>query len=934
MVACTVQKDKLKSKILADLAGICADGAATVEIVVFFSVYSVPEAATHELQRTARETYGVTLEVLSGIKVAAMLAEPDLVWIAQHFLEVPSGMIPQQEYDSTPDWYRELRDNLRRNEGPAALTPASQGEIARAIRFATWDEVANADLPEWLEYMSAFLANDVVNSERDFRASYAIAVARFRGTGMMSGVDDLIRRAMSFALITERADILDDATTLVMYWGSMWSEGVAEADSAEITESVERLRMHVEAELRATDSSTHPVRTATLTGMLVRLYLQPSLVRLEQQRGLPEPACVASMVGVRLDEMPVDTSHLIDGDLIDLTNVMHYFSELVEVLPNARPYPVTSISQTFSMFAPALSSQPNYGNVRDKLDAAVELATGDAAAAARCRDRGSAFLDAGKPLEALNELHKAKVKWFHGDSMYGSVLILRVISDIYRDLGLTYAAKMYACSAAVMANQSSDDDLKAQLPKALLLAARIAQETGCWADAAYLTEIALLAHHSHSTDPNDYSKHPELETHEMNELMELAAVHTFWPHLMPLFEAAHAQTGLYAHLANQLANPENGMPFSEEQFQALAREQFAGPIFADLGPDRVIDFSALGTRWTFSFQNNHTTVLTAEGFIAAFQVLLADLARLNPILIKATVRTTIKTVSDRADEEVSIDDPGVEMIAEVTLCHNTSEFKENAQTLLATAVQLISSVHVGPPGEIRDHFDSMMQEGIWHKVTVARPYSDSADLLPDEHYGHCATLHRPVSSMAFTPIENAHLTASTIDGPRYDRVDSMERIFQRYTVAGESLKYSLPGLLADEHVKRAITDLQAGGWLDWQILAVFVNIEFNLRMVREGVTYESSSPQQLRELATRSEDPDDPRLTPEHVLDQIPFGLALLTAAVAQNWGVRAVSEKLGDDVIRDVLVRQYHYSEDDIPHRPLLDCFSEGGSLLPLVDS
>ena len=54
------------------------------------------------------------------------------------------------------------------------------------MRYATWDADTNADLPEWLDFMGAFLAdvNDGEDSELVFRACYEMSVARFRGMGV------------------------------------------------------------------------------------------------------------------------------------------------------------------------------------------------------------------------------------------------------------------------------------------------------------------------------------------------------------------------------------------------------------------------------------------------------------------------------------------------------------------------------------------------------------------------------------------------------------------------------------------------------------------------------------------------------------------------------------------------------------------------------
>lgn len=144
----------------------------------------------------------------------------------------------------------------------------------------------------------------------------------------------------------------------------------------------------------------------------------------------------------------------------------------------------------FTMFAPVASTHPSYEKVRDGLDAAMAEVQGDAAIAERCRDRGIAFLRADKPLQGLAELHNAKAKWFNGDTMYGAVLTMRYLGSMYAGLGLMFAAKMHASAAATLGLMSDDTDVQRHAPKALLEAAKYAQEAGTWIDAAALTEVA------------------------------------------------------------------------------------------------------------------------------------------------------------------------------------------------------------------------------------------------------------------------------------------------------------------------------------------------------------------------------------------------------------------------------------------------------------
>lgn len=936
-IACTVQKDRLKAKVLADLAGICDESAAPVAHVAFFSVHSIAAAVTHELQRTARDRYGITLDVFSGPDIATILAEPDLVWIARHYLELPSSLVPSPDADPGPQWYVDLLDSLRRNGGPAALTPATQGEVIRGLRFATWDDDAAADLPEWLAFMEAFLADrhGGDDTELTFRACYEIAVATFRGLGAAAGVEGLIRRAVDFACRSGHPNVLDDAVTLVSYWGVMWGSGVGRADTSEIAGAQARLRVRVTEMLEDTDPSTHPVGAATLNGTLAVLCLLPDWERIEQDRGRPPAVDVAAHARVAFDEVEVDPAALSDGHMLDLDTAMQSLDRLVDLLPRARPYSARQLARVFTMFAPIVSPRPSYLKIRDGLDSATAAVEGDAATAERCRDRGMAFIKADKPLEALRELHNAKVNWFNGDTMYGAVLTIRFLGELYARLGLMFAAKMYSCAAAALAVTNSDLDVKSHVPRALLEVAGHAQRSGCWVDAAGITEVALLARAQFTADPFDFDKHPELVEHEANAALELAAIRTYWPELESLIEAAHDTTDWFEHLLELVELPGSEFDLSEEDFQQRAREQFAGPVLGDVGPTRLIDFQALGVRWMLRFVNDQPTVLAAEALCAALQVLLADIALLHPVILKSTVHVDVDVVSGASKDvdNIDIDDTKPEIRARATLSDSVDDLEARALSMTAMCYQLLHAIHARPPEDLQSLLEPLFKGGLPHKLTIGRPYEESADLLGDDHYARCAAATRPASSDTYRPHETEPLAPSMAPGPGYDRPSSLQLIRERYEVATEALRHTLPRLLTDETGRQTLVRLREAGWLDWQILVILLNVAMNWRMQQAGLSPGVGDPSQVFRLATEPETPESAVPLEVFADDVIEMHTYMQAVTVAQRWNLRGRSEARGDEAMRDLLTRRYQYAVDDIPHRDLLDCLDADGNLLPLVD-
>jgi hypothetical protein len=99
---------------------------------------------------------------------------------------------------------------------------------------------------------------------------------------------------------------------------------------------------------------------------------------------------------------------------------------------------------------------PLYRQVCYGLDRAVARQEGDTAAGDRCRQRAEALQAAGRPLDALREFHQAKINWFHGDTLYGTLRAMACITDIYAGLGMYLAGKKYALAMASLALGSPD----------------------------------------------------------------------------------------------------------------------------------------------------------------------------------------------------------------------------------------------------------------------------------------------------------------------------------------------------------------------------------------------------------------------------------------------------------------------------------------------
>ncbi|SDQ12005.1 hypothetical protein [Microbacterium sp. cf332] len=930
VVACTVQKKSLQAKILADVAGICAIDADPIDLIVVFSAASIAEATTHTLKEMVRKQYGVKLDVFSGMKVATLLAEPELIWIAQRYLDLPAHLVPPPDTDTLPDWYTQLLRDLRHNEGPASLSPASQGEIAAGLRHATWDEDANADLPEWIDFMGAFLAAEN-DDELVFRACYEMAIGRYRGTGIATGVEDLVRRALTIAGTSQQANILDDAAVLLSYWGAMWVSGAGRAEVAEITSAHAALVDHIREALSTTDAKNYPVRTASLTGTLAWLHLFPDWERIQAKNGTPVRVDAAEGAGTVADLDVIDDTVIDADEVVSLPVAMQYLLKLVTLLPQARGYALSRISDVVNLWAPLLATQPGYPTVRDAFDDALAEVEGDATVAERCHSRAVSFYKRGELLDALSELHKAKARCLRGDLADNAVNILRFISSIYLELDLNHAAKMYAFHAATFANLSMSDDVKAVVPAALFEAAAATHFTGCWVEASALTRVALVAHAAHAPGGFDFDRYPALAGQLQNELRKFVTVTTFWPELAPLLEDAHSPGDFHEYLAAQAAHPDAVIAEDEETFQHEESAFLTGPLFADLGPRRQADFCALGVRWVFTFSNEHRAVLAAEGFIAAFQVVLADIAKHHPVLLPCTVNASI-VVKPTARGRATISDAGTDpYTATITVSESAADINGFARQLMATALALVAIPHVRPNEDLQSIMELMMADGLHHKLLCVRPYQESADYLEPSKYVRWADASPPASSGDFTPNHDTPLAASTEPVAGYDQEKFVTAVRATYENAA-IWKYSMAAMLADEGVRERIADLRSEGWLDWHIIGALVNLAVQWRLEHLGVDVQTLDRSQEPAFLRQPETADEPSIPRPIDLRELDLFLYMHTAQVGMRWGLRPLPENPSEGRIRDLLTRRYQFTVVDVPHRDLLSAVDADGNFLPLL--
>lgn len=932
-VACTVQKSKLEAKFKADLKTICEKGQPVAH-VAFFCVQPVSAAKQHAWQEHAQNIYGVTADVFDGPKLAMLLAQRDLVWVAEEYLQLPAAMIPDDAgEDALPDWYSHDLSVLRGAERPLQ----SAGDLATVrggLRHATFHDEARGDLPEWLGYAQQLAsrvndAADGLGADISARGKYEIVVATLRGLNRFDGVEHLAFEFFEHAARSDSVAILDDAGVLLMYCTGAWARHLGALGADDLLRHATVLREHADELIGRVDPTTHPTAYAQLLAVAAKLALHPDWPNTDRPdaEALLNPqqtsqALKAARDAGRLPHIPAAAvEHL------NLTAALDRLETFARHLPNAPGLPVESLCDVFELLTPVLAQDHRYAKVRDALDQAIADVEGQSAVAARCRSRAIALFKSGQPLTALREFHEAKVNWWHGDTMRGSLLAMRFIARIYNDLNLPHAAKQYALAAATVALATGRTDLGDLVPGAFVEASDYMYRAGAWLDVTAMSSITRLAHAHYAEHAFDFGTHPDLARLESNQAMVLLAAQVHRPALVAWIEQEFARTAFDQDIVPMADYVREAFPASEAELVRRCDEQLAGRPFSDTGLRRTLTFAALGTSWTLTCTNDRLSVLACERLAATVQILMADLALGDPVFVHGdvTVEVSVQTPLDKSQPvRFRPDNDGVTCTIYLTP-HSASAGMETIQFQLVTkVVYLLSHLSLLPHEAFMEQLDSSLEQGLLHKVTSGRPYDETADLFGAEHYDSVAGLPSSRLQGPEQVASASRLPAPDDAGARYNRDEAVARCAERYEYLPTLMTQTLPRVLADASILVVLRQLRAEGWLDWQLLLAVHNLAMNVRLRREGVDVTTPTPENQSQLTAFARKPETGASEPiplaffsdQALRTQLNIGLltALTQFGLQSHEGTPAFASILR--VLRD----RFGFRSDDAPHPGLFN--------------
>jgi len=949
VLAVTAQRDDVPSKIRSDLSKICGKGEP-VDRVIYFTVVPIDVAKRHDLQEHAQGQHSVALDVWDAQAIATEIASPDLFYLAVDYLHLPSSLAPERDetQDDLPDWYVEERERWRTQSGCSG----SMGEVVdlrEGLRFSSLNIEARADLPDWLA-----CARTLRDAARDNlsvlnRIEYEIVTATGFGLNTLKPVDDILRAYLG-RLVSDPPDAgaLVDAITLLHLVRATQPRRETTITAEETERWADDLEQVIEDKLRTVPGANAKVSLLATAAMLAlgpQGFTPEDLAELEPVAGRAMSDVYQELSAARREGRPLPGAPT-DAELRDCDMGMARLADLIETLPSAPMAPLDQLTTMFDLTAPALIDHPDYRKVRQALDDATVERSGRSAAGNRAQSRALGLLQAERPLDALREIHAAKMNWLNGDATEGAAIMMLLASDVYYNLGLPLAAKQYAMSAASLAKTSDDPDLAVLVARGIILTASYEHKAGQWLTATRTFRIGIWAQAELAGDPWSFERYPYFMNMVIDQCFILRTASSLRPGLLSAIEPEIKSIQLDRLVTPILASVAHIDTLDEEEVADAADRGGLGRPFSDAGPTREYSWAALGNVWVVSTPNDRHHVLAAERFVAATQITLADLAGEDLLLIPGTIRIEVEALDQTVGHGsvfIAESERGPGAVGHRVLLTRSGGSTAEADQLEAASAALQAIVTQSILGQqaFVDVMERTFERGLPHMLTCVRPYDELVDIHKDSFYDEIRELEAgiiaPDRPRAPRPAAELHW-----DLPKharaYDSAESLDAIAGRYEVLLPPVRLTIPRLAVDPAFMDLVASLRAEGWKDWHLLTAVANIVVNARAKHRGLNMSTSITEADRRrfhaLMQEDEKTDDPE-TPLELFteDAMWFHLGNAARATAQRWGLEVRLNLQDPRPFLSVLGDRFNYWADDVPTSPSSRHRSDSVRFLRLID-
>jgi hypothetical protein len=877
--ACSLEKN-VQNKIKSDLKA-AADSKEQVGRVVFLTTEDVPVGRRHKLQEFAIDTYGLSLDIYDGHAISEWLVEPELFWIAQQYLSISSDFVlavPKSNYH----WYEDIVSN------PIESTNATESDFYKlkdAVRLATSDPVYRSDLPVLLRKLHIFRSHFSARIQR--RAFYEEFVAALRGLEDVRGLEEGLEKYIAAVAESSDPTELYDGAIIVAYSIGAKTRGLLNVQMDVIVGWRKSLLARVN-ELLAEEGISAGRRCSLLS----------TLGFLELFEWIETPESIP-----------------------DTTKAVAVWRRMMKELRRAPLFPLERFGKLLSLLAGMIAVGEGFSGLVRDTDKVLAARFGRHKLAEQAFQRAQSYYEAGKTLEAIDELHKARIFSFTEERARDSVQFCIFLSSTYSEVGLHFASKWYGLGAAFAALKVNDDALRARAYRGLTEAASSDHATGASMEFFLTVKAFLVVSSEFSMAGNERTKMFERSRIDFYSLLLTRAASyldkALYEYLKGTVLRSFGADDIYAESVPRLDDFFRSSGFAGVIAKATAEGIL--PPFSDAGPTRRVAWQQLSARWFVEWNNDYETAQAAESFCATLQILLEDLRTTELSLLPSDVHLRIDLHDGNLDIKDNSDNEKIQLkihLPRNALKAGKHEMAVVVQGVAASALNLLSAI---PRQEFLKLYEQRVKSGLLDKFS---PYAAYDSLFREfyleqdfnEHY--VCSRGVKVELPTFVPETDSGLAGPIGLHPSYSKIKSERAIRNRYEAFRSQLKYTLPRLTQDTTFLATVADLRKQGWKDWHILQAVTNVRLNYILnTPPGSPSLTKLQAASKSVMNRDEQPTDPVVPLERLtVAELRRALTLSQASTLKGLGFEAPQRTPNFSGLNRFLER-FNYWTDDIPH-------------------
>ena len=873
LFACSLERN-LKKKIKADVKA-AAEFGETLDRMYFFYNRPIKVGDRNKFKEAALKEHGIKLEIVDGNAIAEFLADPELLWIAEKFLSLPSEVsLPSP--GKAPSWYSAL---LATAESDLPRNSETFYQLKSAVRHASREPERHSEVPKFIQRLRLFRSHPNRTIAR--KAFYEEFVAALRGLNAAEGYEAQVIDYLCGAAATEIPEELDDATIILSYANGACVRGILNIDVS----FRRRIRDELLAKLDSLISS-HP-GFVTCSLLFTKGHILLISAALDD-----DPDGKAAFPLARAADRATGPWSILLGHARDLPL-----------------FPVERLLPLVSFVFPHVTSD-TFATFVKHLDQITAGRAGAGELAEQHIERASALLDADELLRALHEFHEALRLSHNLPSQSEAIRVCLQLSALYQHLGLYHAAKYYGLAAAYAALQLPEDALRKMAAVGLAKAAEADYASGASLLFFLTSRIFMrLAEEFAIAGTKPFREEQWAKVDYYALLLTRAS--------KIISDDCHSRClELLRYLGGEDTYTDTGARL-DEMFGELDRTGLAklyanqgiGTPFSDHAPSRATSWKQLGITWRVEWASNFESERHGEALCAVLQIVLAALTGTEFSII--TTRAAITINATHSGEETVEQEADNDMLRFLVKLDPTRGISFEGH--IAIVYYILAACSAIPAGDFTKRFEQEFSKGLPQRIGVyISPTEAFRQFYSEKDYER---LHKgdPTDQPEIEPSRTREEMSEVSEvHPQFNEQEALQLIRNRYKNMSKMIPYTLRRLSEDKVFLELLSGFRGSGWKDWHILLAVTNIRINTLVDMHDPNYEELTRARAREGEHAADAP-----APSDAFDEqhIRRSLEMSQLSTLTSMGFRADQMTPNFSGI-DAFLRRFKYWDLDVPHR------------------